>query len=60
MEIAGGTTYSSLGASKLNQEPYGIYVNSASNIVGGTQTISDSDNDTKIQVEEPPDKDAFV
>ncbi|MBL4587392.1 MAG: hypothetical protein JKX84_10110, partial [Flavobacteriales bacterium] len=51
---SGGTTYTITGTQQLMSVPYALY---AANVGSAGSEITDTDNDTKIQVEESADED---
>lgn len=59
MDAAGGTNYQLLGTSQMLSVPYALYAKRAGRVLNPYQSLSDTDNDTRVEVEAVPDEDSI-
>jgi len=57
LDETGGGTYQLMGTSQLLSVPYALHAKTAESTINGSHSISDTDGDTKIQVEKTPNDD---
>lgn len=57
MDETGGSSYQLMGTSQLLSVPYALHAKTADSAINGSHNISDTDGDTKIQVEKNPNED---